>query len=261
MSTATAVTLAGSFIDNSSTQRFFNLNILVDDTTNIVQTQSNVGTVTINSVSYQASIEPPGTFGQNDNIFYFDATDGQYFTGFGLSFVANSIEYNLFLEGGSTVAIYTDNDFVGLPVNLTSTCVLDFTPILTPDGYVPIKFLKAGDKIISHDGLILTILSNVTTLTTNKIKNLPYVCPKGFAGALSDTFFSEGHAFILDGKYTKPREAKLKRAKLEDLNKFNIYKIDDICYRHLELQYDEGDRRSNYYIANGVKVESYSTLP
>ena len=128
-------------------------------------------------------------------------------------------------------------------------CFLKGTHILTPNGYVRIEKLYAGDLVLTHDGRKVPICKMHRSHPTPSPITLPYCIPKGTPihsrKCLDDLYLSPEHAILIHSnkmvamKYTT----------------FQQVKLQSIHYYHIILP--------NYYtdtlIANGIVCESYSS--
>ena len=128
-------------------------------------------------------------------------------------------------------------------------CFLKGTHILTPNGYVRIEKLYAGDVVLTHDGRKVPICKMHRSRPTPSPVTLPYCIPKGTQlhsrRCLDDLYLSPEHAILIHSnkmiamKYTA----------------FQQIKLQSIHYYHIVLP--------NYYtdtlIANGIVCESYGS--
>jgi surface protein len=128
-------------------------------------------------------------------------------------------------------------------------CFLKGTRILTPNGYVRIEKLYAGDIVLTHDGRKVPICKMHRSHPTPSPITLPYHIPKGTQvnsmRCLDDLYLSPEHAILIHSnkmvamKYTT----------------FQQVKLQSIHYYHIILP--------NYYtdtlIANGIVCESYGS--
>jgi hypothetical protein len=128
-------------------------------------------------------------------------------------------------------------------------CFLKGTHILTPNGYVRIEKLHAGDVVLTHDGRKVPICKMHRSHPRISSITLPYCIPRGTqvhsTRCLNDLYLSPKHAILITPttmlaiKYTK----------------FQQVKVESIHYYHIVLP--------NYYtdtlIANGIVCESYGS--
>jgi hypothetical protein len=128
-------------------------------------------------------------------------------------------------------------------------CFLKGTHILTPNGYVRIEKLHAGDLVLTHDGRKVPICKMHRSHPRISSITLPYCIPRGTqvhsTRCLDDLYLSPKHAILINPttmlaiKYTK----------------FQQVKVESIHYYHIVLP--------NYYtdtlIANGIVCESYGS--
>jgi hypothetical protein len=259
---STNYNLVGSFTNGNLQTINFSLVLTVTDATNVTTVVN--GTIDGNSVGILAINNYLG----NDNVFVpFPIVANEYFTTDGLAFLdaTDTISYNFHLNGGNATVTGTDTpQTLNQTLTLTQTCVLNITKILTPKGEIMIQDLKNGDLIISEDGKERKIKNIINIPSETNVKKRPHKIPSGHFGAKNDLYLSAGHAFKIGNEFVKPSSVKnnkysinLKQPPLEELNKLEIYNMQDVKYMHLELDYKEGDRYTNSYIAEGVVVESY----
>jgi surface protein len=125
------------------------------------------------------------------------------------------------------------------------SCFLGMTKILTPNGYMEIKYLKNNDEIISGSGNIIKIKKVRKTITSD----LSSLCrlPKGFLGCNEETYVSKYHAIFNPSmrRFVRPQELKQYDIMC------NNYEKNIITYYNLELF----DKKNDTFIANGMIVE------
>jgi surface protein len=128
-------------------------------------------------------------------------------------------------------------------------CFLKGTHILTPNGYVRIEKLYAGDVVLTHDGRKVPICKIHRSQPTPSPITLPYRIPKGTQlhsrRCLDDLYLSPEHAILIHSN-------KMIAMKYIDFQQVNLHSIH---YYHIVLP--------NYYtdtlIANGIVCESYGS--
>lgn len=197
----------------------------------------------------------PDSYLDNDNIFYPFNSYGNNFTINGLAF-EDADNDNIFKLYSKDDLSYVNEN---IPLTITQSCIFYLNKVLTIDGYKPISEIKIGDKVISNNDLALTV-TNV--LYSGYANRLPYKIPQGMLGAKNDLIISVGHAIKVDNIFQKPEELidrGVYECTSEDLKQLGIEKYENIKYVHLELENGKGDRKQNYYIVEGVIVESYTT--
>lgn len=243
--------------------------ITTDILTLLDQTSINYSDVYTDVTQTSMVVLSDGSFQLNDNILA--TSTNPYFTtgGFAIYDFQNGIFYNFKVANlgeftgqlivqyrlGNNGSITTLNPSSLSGVYMNFACFLRNTPILTPSGYVPIENLKRGDVVVSKDGMECKVFKLTRATVPKNGLSLPYLIPKGYAGAIQDLWLSEGHAFMDEnGNYTKPKAAKLRQMTIDEtegntVDYFNIY-LDNV---------KKGEcRRDFYVIAGGLKAESFS---
>ncbi len=123
-------------------------------------------------------------------------------------------------------------------------CFAKGTPILTPDGNIPIEDLKKGDFVLTGDNRCVEIKKVFYNKYGLDSKSYPVVIPKGFNGCTQETLVSFKHAIFLNGEFVQAGKLGLKRRK----------GCGEIEYYNLKL---EGDHRTDTLVVNGLVTESW----
>lgn len=265
---STNYNLVGSFTNTYYGSVTFSFNLSVNNSTNVVTTintqiftSSIRGTIPL-SLNTANSIINPSTSAPNDNVMYHTSVTQTFNIG-GLSFFDNFNAINIwFYTSGSVNHIIDDSGSSSTaPLSISQACLLDITKILTPNGYIILKDISTGDKVISKETYQSEthLTYTVTSIYKNKIeeeKHFPFMIPKNFYGEgypNENLYISERHAFKQkDNLWTFVKNEGFKQVSSEELEILNS----KLEYIHLELE-NGIDKRKYSFIAEGIIVESY----
>ena len=143
--------------------------------------------------------------------------------------VLNGVPYSIYAGSGELVSLI---------------CFAKGTPILTPNGNIPIEDLKKGDNVITGDNRCVEIKKVFYNKYGLDSKSYPVVIPKGFNGCTQETLVSFKHAILINDKFIQAGMLGLKRR----------IGCGEIEYYNLKL---EGDYRTDTLVVNGLVTESW----
>ena len=134
--------------------------------------------------------------------------------------------------------------FAGSGELISLICFAKGTPILTPNGNIPIEDLKENDFVLTGDNRCVKITKVFYNKYALDSKSYPVVIPKGFNGCTQETLVSFKHAIFMNGEFIQAGKLGLKRRK----------GYGAIEYYNLKL---EGDHRTDTLVVNGLVAESW----
>jgi hypothetical protein len=212
------------------------VNVIIPDTTTIA-----IGGTTQNVPNYVA-MTPNTTYTLSAN----SATATLLFNGTSLLLNGSAVALGeVFSVGGRNFRIdaigsgtITD---IGPTPEENVVCFLGSAPVKTANGYVKIRKLKVGDKVISAKTGNEVVIKRIaqTTTTASYAKN-PFIVRKGMFGATQDVYVSPNHKIFVAGKgMVEARCLDLERANM--VGSFDYFNIcvdnnDNIIVANMEVE-------------------------
>ena len=140
-------------------------------------------------------------------------------------------------------------------------CVLKGTDIIViindKATLIPVENIKNGDIIISHTGKRVKVLEHLTSVIYAQSHNAPYLIPENFFGEnrpYKNLFISGDHGILLNYKDSTNFKV-IYAADIKTLQQ--MFKDTIVQYHHLLLE----NHHENFYIANGLEVDSFHPGP
>lgn len=143
---------------------------------------------------------------------------------------------------------YLDTGFIGnTKFSAGPCCVHPDTTVMTPNGLIPIKSLKTGDKVIGFNGVPIKIEYNIKYIPTREYVKIS----KGALGSdlpSTDLLIRRGHPILLEGKETN----------CSDL--INGNSICDIILDEPEHVWSLCTENRTFVMMNGIPVCTWSEI-
>jgi len=149
---------------------------------------------------------------------------------------------------------------VYLPIGtLKKPCVVKGTEIIRlrmtdqkPER-VAVEHINVGDKVLNHVGAYVTVIDHMRSTIYAQEHNAPYLVPRGFFGRnrpYRDLLISGDHGILVSFMSQK----NMTVVYAEDINVLKRVLLGKtVDFHHLLLE----DHQSNFYLANGLEVDSY----
>jgi hypothetical protein len=167
--------------------------------------------------------------------------------------VLNLNPTNLFVDLGADASRITAFFKTGTKKN---PCVLKGTEIVIfkngKASLIKVEKIQPGDSIVNHEGKYIKVLNHMISTIYTQDHNAPYFIPKNFFGQdrpYSDLYISGDHAILLTYKNNLKKVIYAQDIKILK----QCFKNNVVEYHHLLLE----DHQENFYLANGLEVESY----
>lgn len=144
---------------------------------------------------------------------------------------------------GSNGILNVNNGILSMVPCFTNTCY-----ILTPSGYKNVSILKRGDNVFTSDYRVVKIKKIFKTIINNSelFPRLIKANKYGKNKPIIDTYFSDNHAFNINGKWKLPKNENLPKKWLDK----------KVVYYHIKLP----NYKNDYLIVNGIVTESWDGL-
>ena len=255
----------------------------VDTITNMLQTMTNDYTILtldhnihvdgltqIKDVTIDDIINNEGTISLKFQYINYDLLQGFPSVVAEIKALVNQSFTTLYEDSGISVinmdpnAPALDGDDASIIVNLPigtakKPCVVRGTEIirLTADRKpqrIPVEQVQIGDFVLNHRGKPVRVLDHMRTTIYAESHNAPYVIPKDFFGVnrpYKSLLISGDHGILLNFNSSTGHMKVIYPDDISILSKVLLGVT--VEFHHLLLE----DHQENFYIANGLEVDSY----
>ena len=118
---------------------------------------------------------------------------------------------------------------------------------------IAVEHIRVGDMVLNHEGNYVKVLDHLCSTIYAQEHNAPFLVPRGFFGVnrpYKDLLISGDHGILVN--YQSTRNMKVEYAENISVLKRVLLGI-TVEFHHLLLE----SHQENFYIANGLEVDSY----